>query len=299
MKIKLLFFLGVVFLFILQIRSAGFSIDSVEGGVKGELNFTLDKQGYRVILERFEKIEGTKYTKQENFYFDTLAGYGVPNFLLNQNGINLRLRVKEGKAEITLKVSPKDRVYNQNNTDRGQNASFLFIKEEYKCKLENADTAGPIIKERIKILSDDTSLCTLTKKSPGHPLDVLKQILYEGLYLEDGSLHTLMPDKIVLVAQNKTLRTTIPLDFNGNRVKLDVDKTLYPHGYVGYEVEIGLRKKDNPEEVISGLLGLLSELNIHSKQTFFGKATITFILQGEREEETRELIDSGIIGLED
>lgn len=265
--------------------------DTSSAGIEGhppleaELSLILSKRDYEAIRSHFEagaEAAPLATASQRNHYYDC-TGERYGEFLLRRNGIGCRVRVKGDEAILTVKIGQPlefDASF-LDAMERSPSGTFQ-TREEHECSLTGgSQTASEIRAGTFGIFSDRVE-CDGRASDSRHPARVVEDLLREGLKAKDGQTVYPRPQEIGRVGGNETLRSKIPTTFDGVEVVLELDKTTYPKGYVGHELEVEVQNSEERMTVRKGLFDLLKTLDIPVKAGLLGKTTITFfILKGD------------------
>jgi len=265
--------------------------------VEAEFKIQLNEQSYQeIVRDAFQEEESFNESlinsfNQSNHYYDT------SELLFKKNGVNIRVRTYEAKAIFSLKVKGKNdfRSLKLKADNMGKEVK-LRTRDEYQCAT-SLEMANKVFEGKARVFDLDSSICEVTEDSIEHPLVILKDIVKNGLYISVAEKRDVRIDEIVKIGGNSTTRNVIPLVLRGQVVNAEVDKTIFPGGYTGYELELEVSDEmaKNEDEVREELSNFLSFYQEDFSKTPKGKTSITFMILTNDEEAVESLQSSGTL----
>lgn len=274
-----------------SISGAAQAPQGLEVNEETEFKLLLTEEGYKSLRRHFDMSGPADTQVQRNYYFDT-EGPEAHRFCLKKNGVSVRLRTLGNLATLTVKIRDRDP---SSELAPSRDPHALSTRVEYECSSE----AGPATVRRI--VSGELSLFDAcepwgrTEKSPAHPLAVLDARLSRPFHAEDGEAVSLRKKDLVLVGQNETLRSTVRTNLGGVPVLVELDRTLFPGDYVGYELEAEVEDAEGLAFVERDLRRLFLGLHLPYKPSQAGKTSITCMLLEKDPEVLGELLQYGSI----
>lgn len=259
---------------------------------ENELKLVLTEDGYHALLHHFQKKGSAAPVDQKNYYFDIQAG-DAKDFLVKRNGINIRVRRRGKAALLTVKVGDPDPSLLPKTGL--QLADALRTRAEYECVNDQGAFAMAEITSGKVSLFAACRRWPKTPKSSEHPVSVLEKAFTGGFVTTAGE--KIFPEKknLVCVATNRTTRSAIATTLGGTDVVIELDKTLFPRDYLGFNFDVEVEKVGAEAAVEAELKGLFSILAIPYKPSQAGKTRITFLIVGKNISALEDLLSYGSI----
>lgn len=238
---------------------------------ENEIKLTLDRENFHKVLSLLTKAATAK---QRNNYLDTEA------FDLRTAGLSLRIREKyKSPAILTLKI----------DLPRHKTEGALFSRGEYECQITDNALVSDLVAARASAEELSTKNCHSLGQGQNHPITQLAKHL--KIKADQVSL-----SQIKSRVQNETQRTSSTVVIDGHAYSFELDRTAYPRGFVGYELEVELggepSKIDHDKRKILDFLIAQSVLFQPSK---YSKAELTHLMAFGEKDVRDSLVYSGMI----